>query len=34
MLYRIQRKMLAGEPAKPFIDSQLQALEQMKAQQN
>ena len=34
MLYRIQRKMLAGEPAKPFIDSQLQALEQLKAQQN
>jgi hypothetical protein len=34
MLYRIQRKMLAGEPAKPFIDAQLQALEQLKAQQN
>lgn len=34
MLYRIQRKMLAGEPAKPFIDAQLQMLEQMKAQQN
>ncbi|MBL9162591.1 MAG: hypothetical protein JNL18_07675 [Planctomycetaceae bacterium] len=34
MLYRIQRKMLAGEPAKPFIDAQLQTLEQMKAQQN
>lgn len=34
MLYRIQRKMLAGEPAKPFIDSQLKALEEMKAQQN
>lgn len=34
MLYRIQRKMLAGEPIKPFIDSQLQALEQLKAQQN
>lgn len=34
MLYRIQRKMLAGEPAKPFIDAQLKTLEQMKAQQN
>ena len=34
MLYKIQRKMLAGEPAKPFIDAQLKALEQLKAQQN
>jgi hypothetical protein len=33
MLYRIQRKMLAGDPAKPFIDAKLQALEQLKAQE-
>lgn len=32
MLYRIQRKMLAGEPVKPFIDEKLEALEQLKAQ--
>lgn len=32
MLYRIQRKMLAGEPVKPFIDAKLQELEQLKSQ--
>jgi hypothetical protein len=32
MLYRIQRKMLAGEPVKPFIDEKLKELEQLKAQ--
>jgi hypothetical protein len=33
MLYRIQRKMLAGEPVKPEIDARLKALEQLKAQE-
>ncbi len=33
MLYRIQRKMLAGEPVKPFIDEKLKALEELKAQE-
>lgn len=33
MLYRIQRKMLAGDPVKPFIDEKLKALEQLKAQE-
>lgn len=33
MLYRIQRKMLAGEPVKPFIDEKIEALEQLKAQE-
>jgi len=32
MLYRIQRKILAGEPVKPFIDDKLKQLEQLKAQ--
>jgi hypothetical protein len=32
MLYRIQRKMLAGEPVKPFIDAKLKELEQLKSQ--
>jgi hypothetical protein len=32
MLYRIQRKMLAGDPAKPFIDEKLSELEQLKSQ--
>lgn len=32
MLYRIQRKMLAGEPEKPFIDEKLKTLEELKAQ--
>jgi hypothetical protein len=32
MLYRIQKKMLAGEPVKPFIDSQLESLKQLKQQ--
>jgi hypothetical protein len=32
MLYRIQRKMLAGEPVKPFIDAKLNELEQLKSQ--
>ena len=32
MLYRIQRKMLAGDPVKPFIDEKFRALEQLKAQ--
>lgn len=31
-LYRIQRKMLAGDPAKPFIDEKLKELEQLKSQ--
>jgi hypothetical protein len=33
MLYRIQRKMLAGEPEKPFIDEKLKTLEELKAQE-
>jgi hypothetical protein len=33
MLYKIQRRMLAGEPEKPFIDEKLQALEELKAQE-
>jgi hypothetical protein len=32
MLYRIQRKMLAGEPVKPFIDAKLKEMEQLKSQ--
>jgi hypothetical protein len=32
MLYKIQRKMLAGEPVKPFIDAKLQELEQLQSQ--
>jgi hypothetical protein len=32
MLYKIQRKMLAGEPEKPFIDEKSKALEQLQAQ--
>lgn len=32
MLYRIQRKMLAGDPTKPFIDDKLRELEQLKSQ--
>ena len=32
-LYRIQRKMLAGDPVKPFIDQKLKELEQLKAQE-
>ena len=32
MLYRVQRKMSAGEPAKSFIDGKLKELEQLKQQ--
>lgn len=32
MLYRIQRKMLAGEPVKPFIDAKLKEMEKLKSQ--
>jgi ubiquinone/menaquinone biosynthesis C-methylase UbiE len=32
-LYRIQRKMLAGEPMKPEIDARLKELEQLDAKQ-
>jgi hypothetical protein len=32
-LYRIQRKMLAGEPVKPVIDARLKELEQLDAKQ-
>jgi hypothetical protein len=32
-LYRIQRKMLAGEPVKPMIDARLKELEQLDAKQ-
>jgi len=32
-LYRIQRKMLAGEPVKPMIDARLKELEQLEAKQ-
>ena len=32
MLYRIQRKMLTGEPTRTYIDEKLKALEQLKAQ--
>jgi hypothetical protein len=34
MLYRIQRKILAGEPVKPFIDDKLSQLEALNAQEN
>jgi hypothetical protein len=33
MLYRIERKILAGDPVKPFIDEKLKELEQLKAQE-
>jgi hypothetical protein len=32
MLYRMQRKMLTGEPTRTYIDEKLKALEQLKAQ--
>jgi len=34
MLYRIQEKMLAGDPEKTFIDSKLKELRQLKQQDN
>jgi hypothetical protein len=34
MLYKIQRKMLAGEPVKPFIDAKVSELEQLQSQDN
>ena len=33
MLYRVQQRMLAGHPAKQFIDDQVKALEQLKQQE-
>ncbi|RIK80964.1 MAG: hypothetical protein DCC67_08615 [Planctomycetota bacterium] len=32
-LYRIQRRMLSGDPTKPFIDEKLKELEQLKSQE-
>jgi len=34
MLYRIQEKMLSGDPVKPFIDEKLKELNQMKELEN
>jgi hypothetical protein len=33
MLYRVQQRMLAGHPAKQFIDDQVKALQQLKQQE-